>query len=102
MPLAMPGIISAVLLGLGRAIGETMAVMLVIGSLDRIPRPFYNIFTTAQTIPSKLGREASEALGYGLHWSALVALGLILLLMVMGTVLIADLFLSRRERWYGR
>jgi len=82
-PGAVKGMAGAAALGMSRAMGETISVMLVIGSMDRLPRPLYNIFTTGQTITSKLGREGGEALGMGLHWSALAGLGLILFLSVM-------------------
>lgn len=95
VPQALAGIVGAVFLGLGRAMGETIAVMLVIGSLDRIPQPWYDIFAPAQSIPSKLGREAAEALGTDLHWSALIGLGLLLFLLVMGFSLVGNLFLRR-------
>ncbi len=95
LPKALPGITGAIFLGLGRAIGETVAVMLVIGGLDRIPRPWYDVFASAQSIPSKLGREAAEALGAGLHWNALVGLGLILFLMVMVLSATGNIFLKR-------
>jgi phosphate transport system permease protein len=75
--------------------GETIAVMLVIGGLDRIPQPWFNIFSPAQSIPSKLGREAAEALGYGLHWSALIGLGLILFVMVMSVTFTGNYFLRK-------
>ncbi len=93
LPQALKGIVGAVLLGISRAMGETIAVMLVIGSLDRIPQPFYNVFTTGQTITSKLGREAAEALGVGYHWNALIALGLILFLMVMVITFVGDIII---------
>ena len=83
LPQAMPGIVGGVILGISRAMGETIAVMMVIGSLDRLPAPLYNLFSPAQSIASKLGREGAEAIGVGLHWNALVALGLILFVMVM-------------------
>ena len=94
-PNALPGIVGAVLLGLGRAMGETIAVMLVIGGIDRIPQPWFDIFSPGQNIPSKLGREAAEALGSGLHWSALISLGLTLFIIVTSTTLIGNLFLRR-------
>lgn len=94
-PRALPGIVGAVFLGLGRAMGETIAVMLVIGGLDRIPQPWYNLVAPAQSIPTKLGREAAEAMSSDLHWSALVGLSLILFLMVMGLTLAGNLFLRR-------
>ncbi|CAI2717454.1 phosphate ABC transporter permease subunit PstC [Nitrospina watsonii] len=83
LPQALPGIAGAVFLGMGRAMGETIAVMLVIGGLDRIPDPWYNLFLPGQSIPSKIGREAAESLGFGLQWNALIGLGLILFVMVM-------------------
>ncbi len=91
MPGAFRGMVGAVLLGVSRAMGETIAVMLVIGGIDRIPTPFYNIFASAQTITSKLGREAAEAIGAGLHWNAMLGLGLVLFLLVMAVTLIGDL-----------
>ena len=83
LPQALPGMAGAVFLGMGRAMGETIAVMLVIGGLDRIPDPWYNLFQPGQSIPSKIGREAAESLGFGLQWHALIGLGLILFIMVM-------------------
>jgi phosphate transport system permease protein len=97
LPQALPGIMGAVLLGIGRAMGETIAVMLVVGGLDRIPDPWFNIFSSAQTIPSKLGREAAESIGEGMHWSALMALGLTLFIMVLLINLIGNHFLKRRS-----
>jgi phosphate transport system permease protein len=95
-PRALPGIIGAVLLGLGRALGETIAVMLVIGGLDIIPSGF-DLFSPGQNIPSKLGREAAEAIGSGLHWNALLALGAVLF---FGTMLLtgAGSWLLRRDK----
>jgi len=97
LPQALPGICGAVFLGLGRAMGETIAVMLVIGGLDRIPDPWYNLFAPGQSIPSKLGREAAEALGYGLQWNALMALGCVLFLLVMAMTLTGHLLLPRQK-----
>jgi phosphate transport system permease protein len=97
VPQALPGLAGAVFLGLGRAMGETIAVMLVIGGIDRIPEPWFNLFAPGQSIPSKIGREAAEALGSDLQWSALIALGLVLFVMVM-TLTSAGHFLLRRAR----
>ncbi len=98
LPAAAKGILGAVLLSTSRAMGETISVMLVIGSLDRIPSPFFNIFTTAQTITSKLGREASEALGVGYHWNALIGLALVLFIMSMGMAFIGDIIVVKEKR----
>lgn len=95
LPQAVPGIAGAVFLGLGRAMGETIAVMLVIGGLDRVPNPWFNLFSPAQSIPSKLGREAAEAFGSDLHWNALMGLGLILFLLVTALALVGNVFLKK-------
>jgi phosphate transport system permease protein len=97
VPQALPGLAGAVFLGLGRAMGETIAVMLVIGGIDRIPQPWFNLFAPGQSIPSKIGREAAEALGFDLQWSALIALGLVLFMMVM-TLTFAGNLLLRKAR----
>ncbi|MFQ5483069.1 MAG: phosphate ABC transporter permease subunit PstC, partial [Nitrospinaceae bacterium] len=97
VPRALGGWMGAVLLGLGRAMGETVAVMLVIGGRDAVPSPWFDVFSPGQSIPSKLGREAAEALGSGLHWNALAGLGAVLFLWVLGISLAARAFLGRRE-----
>jgi phosphate ABC transporter permease protein PstC len=78
LPQAKPDITGAVLLALGRALGETMAVMLVIGSIDRLPDPIYNVLSSGQTITSKLGREVGESAFGSTHFSVLVFMSFIL------------------------
>jgi phosphate transport system permease protein len=92
---AVPGLIGAVLLALGRALGETIAVFLVVGRADnRLPSPgqaFHALIDAGQTITSKLGgAETNIAVGDSLHMSALLALGLSLFVVVVGLTLIAD------------
>jgi len=100
LPQALPDIISAILLALGRALGETMAVMLVIGSIDKIPQPFFNLLMPGQTITSKLGREMEEAAFASLHFSVLIFMGLILLLMVLMITMMAYKSLISETRRY--
>ena len=78
LPIAKKDIMGAALLALGRALGETMAVMLVIGSLDRLPSPLFNVLSSSQTITSKLGREIAESAFGSTHFSVLVFMSLIL------------------------
>jgi phosphate transport system permease protein len=75
IPYARTGIIAAVVLALGRAIGETMAVTMVIGNVARISP---SLFLPAQTIPSVIANEFTEVAGNDLYLSALFELGLIL------------------------
>ncbi|MDQ6954004.1 MAG: phosphate ABC transporter permease subunit PstC [Mariprofundaceae bacterium] len=90
LPQAWPSIRSGILLALGRALGETMAVMLVVGSMDRLPQPIYNILEPAQTLTSRIGREMGEAAFGSMHFSALIACGLVLAVMAICLSLLAQ------------
>jgi len=90
LPQAWSGIRVAILLALGRAMGETVAVMLVVGSLDRLPEPFYNLLQPAQTLTSRIGREMAEAAVGSVHWAALIMCGLVLALVAMAISLLAQ------------
>ena len=87
MPRAKEGIISAILLGLGRALGETIAVYLLIGRADQNFRwnaiSFDTLFMPGQTLTTKLGgAEIAIAYGDAEHWGALMALALYLWILV--------------------
>lgn len=89
IPQAWPGIRSAILVATGRALGETVAVMLVVGSIDRLPKPFWNLLQPAQTLTSRIGREVGEAVPGSLHFSALMACALLLAMLGVASVLLA-------------
>jgi len=91
LPQAWPGIRSGILLALSRALGETMAVMLVVGSMDRIPDPWYNLLAPAQTLTSRIGREIGESAFGSMHFSALMACGLLLALITITISLLAHM-----------
>lgn len=84
LPLAKPGILGAVVLALGRALGETMAVTMVIGNRPDIQA---SLFSHGQSIAGVLANEFSEAT-YSLYLSALVEMGLIL----FGITLVLNVF----------
>jgi phosphate transport system permease protein len=92
LPIAYPNILQVILLALGRAVGETMAIMLLIGNKDKIPAIITNILVSGQTITSKIGREISETPFGSLHFSALIFIGLILLLIVLFLVFATTFF----------
>lgn len=75
LPFARAGIIAAVVLAMGRAIGETMAVTMVIGNVARISP---SLFLPAETIPSVIANEFTEVAGNDVYLSALFELALIL------------------------
>jgi phosphate transport system permease protein len=97
-PYARVGVIGAVLLGLGRALGETMAVTFVIGNAHRISA---SILAPGTTISATIANEFTEAVG-DLYTSALVALGLILFVITFIVLAIARYMLARLERGNGR
>jgi phosphate transport system permease protein len=93
LPFALPGILSAVLLALGRALGETVAVFLVVGRQDnQWPSALMSVrplMEAGQTLTSKLGgSETNIAYGDTLHWAAIVGLGLILLTLTVAVTLL--------------
>lgn len=98
LPAARSDILGAVLLALGRALGETMAVMLVIGSIDKIPRSLFNFLAPGQTITSKLGREIAETAFGSLHFSAMICMGLILLVIGLLLTTMALMYVYNPER----
>jgi len=75
LPYARSGIFAGILLSLGRALGETMAVTMVIGNMNAIPK---NIFSPSNTMASVIANEFMEASPGSLHLSSLVAVGLLL------------------------
>lgn len=96
-PQAKTGIAGAGLLALGRALGETMAVMLVIGSLDRLPTPLFNPLSSGQTITSKLGREVAESAFGSTHFSALVLMSLILVSITIALTIASHYVFARKN-----
>jgi len=91
LPYARSGIIGAVILGLGRALGETMAVTMVIGNKTQIPE---SVFQSSQTIASQIATTFNEA-SIGLQTSALIGLGLVLLVITMTLNVVARLLVWR-------
>ncbi len=103
LPKAYPGLIAAVLLGIGRAMGETIAVFLVVGRADnRLPDPWYALtplIEGGQTLTSKLGgSEVFISYGSTLHWSAIVGLGAILFFSTLIFVLLGELMIVSLKR----
>jgi phosphate transport system permease protein len=93
MPQAGVSIIGAIMLGLGRALGETMAVTFVIGNANRLS---LSIFDPGSTIASRIANEFNEAIG--LQLNALVALGCILFVVTFAVLVAARLLVARVQR----
>ena len=94
VPHSRVGIVGGVMLGLGRALGETMAVTFVIGNAHRIST---SILAPGTTISSAIANEFTEAVG-ALYTSSLIALGLLLFLITFSVIAVAQAMLRRLER----
>lgn len=90
------GLLGAIFLGLGRAVGETMAVLFVIGNIQAIPK---SLLSGGTTIAATLANNFGEA--EGILKSSLFELGLILLLMSLGIQILAQLWLNNVSRQMG-
>ncbi len=103
VPSAMSGIAAAVILGMGRAIGETMAVMMVTGNAAVIPEPITDVFSPIRTITGSIGIEMGETPTGSLHYHSLFALALILFIMVLMINTVANRIMRKmRDRQTGK
>ena len=94
LPQAGVSIIGAIMLGLGRALGETMAVTFVIGNANRLS---LSLFDPGSTIASRIANEFNEAIG--LQLNALMALGCILFLVTFCVLVVARVLIARVQKY---
>ena len=94
IPYSISGITAAAILGIGRAIGETMAVLMVTGNAAVIP---HSLLAPVRTIPATIAAELGEAPAGGLHFKALFALGCILFLITLFINLMVEMITRRKN-----
>jgi phosphate transport system permease protein len=95
VPAASSGIIAAVMLGIGRAIGETMTVMMVTGNAARIPT---SLLQSGRTMTATIAAEMGDTVRQSIHYHSLFAIGIVLLIMTSIINLIADFVLHRSKK----
>jgi len=95
IPYAKSGIAAAIILGIGRAVGETMAVLMVTGNASVIPHSFLQ---PVRTIPATIAAELGEAPAGGLHYKALFALGIILFIITFGINLVVEIMKNKSPK----
>jgi len=95
---SLPGIIAAIILGFGRAFGETMAVLMVVGNVPKAPSSLYD---PAYPLPALIANNYGEMMSIPLYDSALLLAALILLLTVLLFSVAAEIILVRIKRRYS-
>jgi phosphate transport system permease protein len=94
LPAASSGILAAIMLGIGRVIGETMAVMMITGNAAVIPQ---SILVPVRTLTATIAAEMGEAVVGSEHYFALFAIGIVLFIISFAINVTADLFLHKRQ-----
>jgi phosphate transport system permease protein len=95
LPAAAPGILAAVMLGIGRVVGETMVVLMVTGNAPVLPT---SILQALRTLTATIAGEMGETVGGSEHYFALFAVGLVLFAITFAINFVADLFLRRARK----
>ena len=98
LPYTKAGVVGGIMLGLGRALGETMAVTFVIGNMNQLDS--LSLFDAANSITSALANEFAEA-SEGLHQASLIYLGLVLFFITFVVLSFSKLLLARMKRAEG-
>ena len=98
LPYTKAGVVGGIMLGLGRALGETMAVTFVIGNMNQLDS--LSLFQAANSITSALANEFAEA-GEGLHQAALMYLGLVLFFITFVVLTLSKVLLAQLAKGEG-
>ncbi len=91
-PAALPGIITAIILGMGRAVGETLAVIMVAGNVTQIP---HSVLDPVRALTSNIALEMGYATG--LHYNALFGTAVVLFIMIMVLLVIANYYHYKKK-----
>lgn len=98
---AGPGIVTAVMLGMGRAIGETMAVMMVTGNAGRMPVTLDSLFRPIRTMTATIAAEMGEVAQGSTHYATLFAIGIVLFVLTFLINLAAAATIFKKRRTGG-
>jgi phosphate transport system permease protein len=95
IPAALSGIIASIMLGMGRAIGETMTVLMATGNARSFP---HGLLSSVRTMTADIAIELGEVPYYTTHYYALFGIGLVLFLMTFAVNMVADIILNKYQQ----
>jgi phosphate ABC transporter permease protein PstC len=101
IPSAKSGILASILLGFGRAIGETVAVLMVAGNTALIPTPPWNFLSPVYTLTAAIAMQMGEAAAGSLEYSALFGLGLVLFVITFVVNTLANTIVGKEKKMKG-
>lgn len=102
VPAAHSGIIAAIMLGMMRAIGETMVVWMASGNATQIPHPWWDLSQSVRTLTATIAGDMGETEKGSPHYRALFAAGLLLLVITLCLNLVSEYFLIQAKRQGGK
>ena len=102
IPAAHSGIIAAIVLGMMRAIGETMVVWMASGNATQIPHPWWDLSQSVRTLTATIAGDMGETEKSSPHYRALFAAGLLLLIITLCMNLVSEYFLIRAKKSGGK
>lgn len=97
LPAARSGVLTAVMLGIGRVIGETMTVMMVTGNAPVVPTGLASLFRPTRTMTATIAAEMGEVANGSVHYHALFLIGILLFLISLVVNLLAASFVFRQR-----
>jgi phosphate transport system permease protein len=98
LPAARSGVLTAVMLGIGRTIGETMVVLMVTGNAPVMPGGIGFLFTPVRTMTATIAAEMGEVASGSVHYHALFFIGIVLFVISLGINLVASAFIFRQRK----
>ena len=101
IPAAHSGIIAAIILGMMRAVGETMVVWMASGNATQIPAPWWDLSQSVRTMTATIAGDMGETVQGSMHYQALFTIGILLLVFTFGLNLLSEHYLSRIRKAKG-